>query len=70
MNRVSVSSSNIAEIGYSPESGTLEIMFHQGFVYQYFNVPGSVHSALMSAQSKGSYFADMIKNSYRCTKVR
>ncbi len=69
MNRVSVSSSNIAQIGYSPESSTLEILFHTGSVYQYFNVPASVYSALMNAYSKGTYFAQSIKNSYRYIQV-
>ena len=39
MNRKPVRSSNISSIGYDSESKTLEIEFHSGGVYQYFNVP-------------------------------
>lgn len=69
MNRSSVSSSNIAEIGYSPETTTLEILFHSGSVYQYFNVPAGVYSALMNAYSKGTYFAQSIKDFYRYVQI-
>ena len=69
MNRVGVSLRNIAEIGYSPETGKLEIQFHSGSAYQYFNVPASVYSALMNAYSKGTYFAQSIKNSYRYIQI-
>ena len=69
MNRKSVSSSNIRSIGYDSSSQTLEIEFHNGGVYQYFNVPESVYKALMSASSHGSFFHHNIKNQYQWTKV-
>ena len=34
-----VASSNIASIGYDPDSETLEIEFTNGSIYQYFNIP-------------------------------
>ena len=37
MIRQPVSSSNIRSIGYDSMSSTLEIEFHSGGVYQYFN---------------------------------
>lgn len=42
MNRKSVTSSNIASIGYDETSETLEIEFKNGGVYQYFDVPQGV----------------------------
>ncbi len=69
MIRQPVSSSNISSIGYDPESRTLEIEFHSGGVYQYFNVPESIYNALMSASSQGSYFHHYIKGQYRWTKI-
>jgi len=39
MLRMSVSSSNISSVGYDPKTQTLEVEFHNGGVYQYFNVP-------------------------------
>ncbi len=39
MNRVPVSSSNLAAVGYDPAGKVLEIEFLNGSIYQYFNVP-------------------------------
>ena len=69
MKRESVSSSNISSIGYDGKSGTLEIEFHSGGVYQYFNVPKGVYDGLMSAGSHGRFFARNIKGVYRYKRV-
>jgi len=69
MDRVQVSSSNIASIGYEESSETLEIEFLNGSVYQYFDVPNNVHNELMGAGSHGSYLASHIKGIYRYSKV-
>jgi hypothetical protein len=61
MNRVSVSSSNLASVGYDPDTCTLEIKFRSGGVYQYRNVPARIHAGLMSANSHGRYFYAHIK---------
>lgn len=62
MHRKAVKSSNIKSIGYDKETSTLEIAFNTGKVYQYNNVPESVYTALMSAESKGKYFNAHIRN--------
>lgn len=62
MNMTSVSSSNIASIGY--EGTTLYVRFHSGALYAYYHVPQSVYSGLMSASSHGKYLAAYIKGSY------
>lgn len=69
MNRQSVSSSNIASIGYDVDSQTLEIGFLDGSVYQYFDIPEQVHQDLMSASSHGQYLAKNIKGGYKYSKV-
>ncbi len=69
MNRQSVSSSNIASIGYDANSQTLEIEFLNGGVYQYFDVPQYVYEDLMNAGSHGQYLARNIKGTYRYSKV-
>lgn len=69
MNRQSVTSSNIASIGYDTSSQTLEIEFLNGSVYQYFDVPQHVYNGLMSADSHGQYLAQNIKGVYRYSKV-
>lgn len=70
MKRQSVSSSNIRSIGYDPESGTLEIEFHSGGVYQYFDVPQPVYHALMGASSCGTFLHRNIRHKYRYTKIQ
>jgi hypothetical protein len=70
MERVQVESSNLASVGYEPETTTLEIEFHNGGVYQYSGVPEDVHQGLMNAESKGSYFYHNIKNAgYSYVKI-
>lgn len=61
MQRQPVSSSNLESVGYDAASRTLEVAFLSGDVYQYFNVPESVYTGLMSAGSKGSYLDTFVK---------
>ena len=69
MVRNPVDSSNITSIGYDKDSNTLEIEFHSGAVYQYFDVPEPIYQGIMGADSKGKYFAQHIKGYYRFVKV-
>ena len=69
MNRVSVSSSNLASVGYDESSQTLEIEFLDGSVYQYYNVPIPIHEQLMQAPSKGGFLHQYIKNAYPYSRV-
>jgi hypothetical protein len=69
MDRISVSSSSIMEVGYDQESQTLEIEFLKGSVYQYFNVPLNVFDELINASSKGQYFNGNIKDRFPCARV-
>jgi uncharacterized protein len=68
-NRTPVDSSNISSIGFDENSNTLEVEFHSGAVYQYFDVPLSVYQGIMESGSKGQYFAQHIKGYYRYVKV-
>lgn len=69
MNRTPVSSSNLAAVGYDAGSQRLEVEFHDGSVYCYRGVPASVHKALMSAGSHGSYFSAFIRDQYPTDRV-
>jgi hypothetical protein len=68
MEREFVSSSTIVSIGYAPSSETLEIEFKNG-IYQYYNVPSTVHQQLMEAPSKGQFLHQYIKNNYPYSRV-
>jgi hypothetical protein len=69
MYRMRVSSTNLYSVGYDPASQTLEIEFRGGEVYRYFRVPVAVYNALMSANSKGRYFARVIRDTYSYAPV-
>lgn len=69
MNRIPVSSSNVATVGYDSETQTLEIEFNNGGVYQYFDVSQDIYEALISADSVGKYLNANIKGYYRYARV-
>jgi len=70
MNRTPVSSSNLVSVGYDEPSAVLEVEFHSGSVYQYFQVPRFEFDSLMAASSHGSYFSKRIRNSFRYNRIR
>lgn len=70
MNRQAIRSTNIRSVGYDPATMTLEIEFRNGRVYEYLAVPESVYLGLLTASSKGSYFNQYIKNTYRYRQLR
>ncbi len=70
MARTPVNSSNLSSVGYDGTSGTLEIEFHSGGVYQYFSVPYAIYAGLMAASSLGRYFYAYIKYHYRYIRIR
>jgi hypothetical protein len=70
MNRTPVSSSNLKSVGYDRSSNTLEIGFHGGRVYQYYNVPKEIYQGLMAASSHGTYHNRRIKGNFRYSRVQ
>ena len=70
MNRTQVTSSLVRSVGYDGASLTLEIEFNSGSVYQYYNVPSSIHTGLMNAGSKGGYIWDHIRDRFRYKRIR
>ena len=69
MTRIPVDSTSVAEIGYDPATGTLEVLFRNGGLYRYFDVPPHEHEALLAAASIGAQVNQHIKPAYRCEKV-
>ena len=66
---IPVDSSNLSMIKYDEETRTLEIEFHGGRRYQYFEVPPRVFENLKTAPSKGKYFHENIRDTYRYTRM-
>lgn len=60
-----VESSNLEAVGYDEEAMILRIRFHHGGVYDYYDVPGSIHAGLLAADSLGQYHHRHIKWDYR-----
>jgi hypothetical protein len=66
---ISVSSSNLRSVAYDGWTGTLQVEFRSGGIYQHYNVPYSLYEGLMQASSKGSYYYYSLRNCYGCTRV-
>lgn len=69
MKRDLVTSTNIVEIGYDPPSLTLEVVFRNGGIYQYFDIPKQEYESLLGAASIGEYLNRNIKGRYRYARV-
>lgn len=70
MDRKVVSSSNLASIGYDPNTEILEVEFAKtGRVYEYYNVPQFMFDRLMEAPSHGVFFNAEIRNTYGCSPL-
>ncbi|MER5412576.1 KTSC domain-containing protein [Streptomyces virginiae] len=64
MLHIPVASSNLKSVAYDPSRGILEVLFKSGAVYQYYNVPTSVHDDLLGAESKGQHLAKFVKGKF------
>lgn len=63
--KIPVISSNIASVGYDKNERILEIKFHHGAVFQYFDIPEKVYEELMSSPSLGAYFMNEVKDIFK-----
>ena len=70
MQRYSVTSSNLASVGYDVATQTLEIEFLSRSIFQYYNVPENIYNQLIAAGSKGKFFQQYIRNAYPYSRVR
>jgi hypothetical protein len=61
MQRARVESSSIATVGYDEEQQILEIVFRDGRVYHYLEVPPERALSLLRAESKGRFLNSEIK---------
>lgn len=62
--RTPVSSSNLRSVGYDENDRTLEIEFHSGGVYEYYDVPPETVRELLQAGSRGRYFHEHVRDEY------
>lgn len=64
-----VSSSNVAAVGYEPETQTLFVDFLNGGRYTYDGVPEDVFIGMLSAESVGRFLHQNVKGIYPYTKI-
>jgi hypothetical protein len=70
MQREPVESSTLASVGYDEMQYLLELEFRSGELYQYFGPPGSIHRELMTAESKGRFFNQNIRDRFPCVRLQ
>jgi hypothetical protein len=64
-----VESQGIASIGYHSRTHTLQIIFKDQSVYRYAEVPKAIYKQFLAAESKGRFFHDHIRDTYRYWRV-
>ena len=69
MHVVAVESSTLAAVGYDASGQWLQLEFRSRAVYSYFDVPATVHQALLKAESKGSFFNRCIRGRFPYRRV-
>jgi hypothetical protein len=66
---IDVESTNLARVRYDKDSAHLLIQFLNGATYKYEGVSLMTYHELLTADSKGRYFAAHIKDKYPCERV-
>jgi len=65
---VPVKSSVLDSVRYDADSHSLVILFDNGDIYEYRDVPPEVYRGLLKAESKGRYFHEKIRDQYEYKK--
>ena len=66
---IPVESSNLSRIRYEEDTRTLEVEFHGGRMYEYYDVPPAEFDGLLAAESHGSYFSEHIRDVYSYNRI-
>lgn len=64
-----MASSNIVQVDYDSVTKDLSVYFYGGSLYKYHNVDYDTYHNLITADSKGEFHNDNIKNNFEYTKV-
>ena len=64
MERASINSTMITSIGYDSSTGTLEIEYKDGSVWQYYDFPETMWNEFQYAESQGKYWHRNIKGRF------
>ena len=64
-----VESSNVAAVGYDPDTQTLHVEYRNGGRYEYAGVPPDSHAELMASDSIGRHLHTRIKGVHQHKKL-
>ena len=67
MMRKRVVSTNVTSVGYF--AGVLEVEFHNGSVYHYYNVPESYYAQMINYPHPGKFLSKNVKGRYCYQRV-
>ncbi len=65
-----VLSTEIEWIGYEQKKKMLQVEFIAGGIYQYEDVPESLHQEFLNAPSHGQFFETQIKGQFAHRRIR
>jgi KTSC domain len=66
MEMQSVTSRAISAVGYDGTNHRMKILFNNGKIYDFCNVPRHIYEEILSASSKGTYYNKNIRGRYQC----
>jgi KTSC domain len=69
LSRVRVTSSFIASVGYDAKARVLDVKFHSGSLWRYFDVPPEIYRAFLDAESKGRFYNANIRHHFKSQKL-
>lgn len=69
MKMTSVSSSNIAAIGYDHDTREMHVEFHSGSTYAHHDVPAHEFEQFLNAPSAGSHYSRRFKDRFGVHKL-
>ena len=64
-----VESSCLLAASADKANNTMDVQFHSGAVYRYFEVPEHIFDELMNAESHGIYFSQNIRTKYNYKRL-
>ena len=69
MNWMSLDSSALKSAAYLPEERVLYLQFQSGEIYRYFDFPPKLYQEFLTAESKGTYFGQSIRDKFRYQRL-
>lgn len=65
-----VQSSNLAAVGYDPESEVLHVKFAHGALWEYTQITPLMHASLVNAPSVGGYYKQFVKGRFPARLIK